>query len=71
MVVVLGMACVVWTVVELVRLSQPTPSLVGSSARRADPRSASSRPPRRPPLAAWDDEGRPIFVEDVSLRAPR
>jgi hypothetical protein len=65
------MACVVWTVLELVRLSQSTPSLVGASTRRADPRSASSRAHRRAPLAAWDDQGRPIFVEDVSLRAPR
>lgn len=68
MVFVLGMACVAWTVLELVRLSRETPSLV--RARSSSERPASVRP-RRAPLAAWDDQGRPIFVEDVSLRAPR
>lgn len=68
MVFVLGMACVAWTVLELVRLSRETPSLVGSRSMAGRP--APSRP-RHAPLAAWDDQGRPIFVEDVSLRAPR
>ena len=68
MVFVLGMACVAWTVLELVRLSRETSSLVGS--RPTTRRPAPSRP-RPAPLAAWDDQGRPIFVEDVSLRAPR
>ena len=68
MVFVLGMVCVAWTVLELVRLSRETPSLVGS--RSTGRRPAPSRP-RHAPLAAWDDQGRPISVEDVSLRAPR
>ena len=66
MVFVLGLACIAWTVFELVRMSRETPSLVGSRSR-PDPFAR----PRRLPLAAWDDQGRPIFVEDVSLRAPR
>lgn len=67
MVFVLGMVCVAWTLIELGRLARSTPSLVrrpGSSAR-------TSTGPQRLPLAAWDAEGRPIFVEDVTHRGPR
>jgi hypothetical protein len=69
MVYVLGLCCVAWTLVELVQLAQKTPTL----ARAAEP-IRPHRPtsgPRRAPLAAWDDQGRPIVVEDVSLRARR
>ena len=67
MVFIVGLCCVAWTIVELVRLSHATPSLVGSpeKTRRTMP-GASAR--RRMPLAAWDEQGRPIFVEDVALR---
>lgn len=68
MVFVLGMACVAWTVLELVRLARETPSLVRSRPSSGSP---TSTRPRRAPLAAWDEQGRPVFVEDVSLRAPR
>lgn len=68
MVVVLGLICVSWTILELVRLSRETPSLVRS---HPTPRRPSPSRPRPAPLAAWDDQGRPIFVEDVSLRGPR
>ncbi|MBK7947653.1 MAG: hypothetical protein IPK00_02660 [Deltaproteobacteria bacterium] len=69
MVYVLGLGCIAWTIFELARLAQPTPSL----ARAASP-TGSQRPspgPKRVPLAAWDDQGRPICVEDVSVRAAR
>ena len=68
MVYVLGMACIAWTVFELVRMARETPSLVRS--RPAAGARASVRP-RRLPLAAWDEQGRPIFVEDVSIRGSR
>jgi hypothetical protein len=67
MVFVLGMACVAWTVIELLRLARSTPSLLRTPS--SPPRSASGA--RRLPLAAWDAEGRPIFVEDVTHRGPR
>ena len=68
MVFVLGMTCIAWTVFELVRMSRETPSLV-----RPRPASRVDRSMRRDrqPLAAWDEQGRPIFVEDVSLRGSR
>jgi hypothetical protein len=72
MVYVLGIACIAWTVIELVRLANATPARV---QRRAPARAAESSPAharrRREPLAAWDDQGRPIFVEDVSPRGSR
>jgi hypothetical protein len=71
MIVAMGLACVVWTVIELARLSQATPSLVGSSAHRTGSAFPSSAASRRRPLAAWDAQGRPIFVEDVSRSQPR
>lgn len=71
MIELLGTACVAWTVIELVRLARETPSLVRPrGAHRAGPASRPSRP-RRTPLAAWDEEGRPIFVEDVAFRNAR
>ncbi len=68
MVYVLGMACIAWTVFELVRMARQTPSLVRS---RSAPRAPGANRLRRLPLAAWDEQGRPIFVEDVSHRGPR
>lgn len=68
MVYVLGLACIVWTVFELVRMGRETPSLVRTPPA---PRGPGVARPRRLPLAAWDDQGRPIFVEDVSHRGPR
>ena len=69
MVFVLGLCCVAWTIFELVRLAERTPSLAqpGGPARSRRPASG----PRRVPLAAWDDQGRPVFVEDVTLRGMR
>lgn len=80
MVYLLGLCCVAWTIVELVRLSRETNALAREAREttelaregapaRSRPRSASV--PKRVPLAAWDDQGRPIFVEDVSLRGRR
>lgn len=69
MVYVLGLCCVAWTIVELVRLSEPRAAFQPSR-----PTSAPKRPghaPRRAPLAAWDEHGRPVFVEDVSIRGAR
>lgn len=66
MVYVLGLGCIAWTIFELARLAQRTPSY----AKAASP-TRSERPspgPKRVPLSAWDDQGRPIFVEDVSVR---
>ena len=65
---VLGMACIAWTVFELVRMSRETPSLVRP---RPASRGDGSMRRDRPPLAAWDEQGRPIFVEDVSRRGSR
>lgn len=71
MVFLLGLACVAWTIIELVLLSRRTPALARESSPRATgPRTTTFRP-QRPPLAAWDEQGRPIFVEDVSLRVWR
>jgi len=69
MVYVLGLCCVAWTIVELVRLaslpkSVPQPIPVARAMR-------SGGGPRRVPLAAWDEQGRPVFVEDVSSRGAR
>lgn len=72
MIELLGIACVAWTVFELVRLARQTPALVrphGPHRRAAASRSAAR--PHRPPLAAWDEEGRPICVEDVAFRNVR
>ncbi len=68
MIYVLGLACIAWTVFELVRMARAMPSLVGG---RPTPRARAAARARRLPLAAWDDQGRPIFVEDVSHRGPR
>jgi hypothetical protein len=68
MVYVLGMACIAWTVFELVRMARETPSLVRTRAAQG---ARAPLRPRRLPLAAWDEQGRPIFVEDVSHRGPR
>lgn len=67
----LGIACVVWTVFELARLARETPSLVRPHATHRGASAHRSPRPRRTPLAAWDDEGRPIFVEDVAFRNAR
>jgi len=73
MVYLLGFACIAWTVIELVRLAQETPALVQHRAPARSPRTPAppGARPRREPLAAWDDQGRPIFVEDVSPRGTR
>ncbi len=68
MLYVLGLACIAWTVFELVRMARETPSLVRT---RPPARTQGPVRPRRLPLAAWDDQGRPVFVEDVSHRGPR
>lgn len=69
MVYVLGLGCIAWTIFELARLAQPTPSLARTASPLRSPRPSPS--PKRVPLAAWDDQGRPIFVEDVSVRGAR
>ncbi len=69
MVYVLGIACVGWTLYELVRIWRETDSWTRRSA--TTPRAAGFARARRSPLAAWDEQGRPIFVEDVSHRGPR
>ncbi|MFO0687560.1 MAG: hypothetical protein U0900_02525 [Myxococcota bacterium] len=71
MVYVLGLGCVAWTIVELMQLARPIPTLAraGEPERSRSPRSGAA--PRRAPLAAWDEQGRPIFVEDVSHRGRR
>jgi len=69
MVYVLGLVCVAWTVIELARLAHASPALL--YGRRAGDRRPAGARVRRAPLAAWDAEGRPIQVDDVSLRVPR
>jgi len=69
MVYVLGTACVGWTLFELVRIWRETDSWTPHSP--ATPRAGKPARARRSPLAAWDEQGRPIFVEDVSHRGPR
>lgn len=68
MIFVLGLACIAWTVFELVRMSREIPSRVRP---QASPRAPRASRPHRLPLAAWDEQGRPIFVEDVSIRGSR
>ncbi|MAG33397.1 MAG: hypothetical protein CL908_21180 [Deltaproteobacteria bacterium] len=56
----LGIACVAWTTLELVRMRDVSVAQVPASK----PSPASGQPsPRR--FAAWDDEGRRICVEDL------
>ncbi len=69
MVYVLGIVCVGWTVFELVRLVRESDSWTRESG--SPPRASATARARRAPLAAWDEQGRPIFVEDVSHRGPR
>jgi len=68
MVFALGLACIAWTVFELVRMTREMPSLVRPQSSL---RAHRAPRPHRLPLAAWDEQGRPIFVEDVSLRGSR
>lgn len=65
MIPLLGMTCVAWTAYEILRLVQaaarPTHAegIAGGEASRPSPR------PRRVRFAAWDEQGRPIDVEDL------
>ena len=68
MLYVLGLACIAWTVFELFRMTREVPSW---GPGRQAPQGRVGVRPRRLPLAAWDEQGRPIFVEDVSHRGPR
>lgn len=70
----LGIACVAWTLFELAALlrapatvAAPASAPVHVASKPAEARTRTARP-RRVPLAAWDESGRPICVEDVSLR---
>ena len=70
----LGIACVAWTTFELTRLLHARPGATGPSAgasrvarfQAACAVHAASRASRE--LAAWDDRGRRIPVEDLGLR---
>ncbi|MEZ4330609.1 MAG: hypothetical protein R3F35_02575 [Myxococcota bacterium] len=71
MIDLLGIGCVVWTVLELARLMRETPSRPRPDATHRGARADRSPRPRRAPLAAWDEAGRPIVVEDVAFRNAR
>ncbi len=68
MVTVVGIACVAWTIYEVVRLARGKPVLgptIGASPRDEAAAGESWRGPRASHFAAWDDHGRPIAVEDI------
>lgn len=70
----LGLACVAWTLYELSALLRAASQTRAATRLRPAPALSSSfrsARPRRAPLAAWDERGRPIFVEDVSVRGAR
>lgn len=69
MMYVLGIVCVGWTVYEIFRMIREAEVWTIDTAE--SPRTANLVRSRRSPLAAWDEQGRPIFVEDVSHRGPR
>ena len=69
MVILLGVACVAWTALELNRLMRAQPAF-GPAARVSshDSGTGPRRSPRVGRFAAWDDRGRPITVEDLGHR---
>ena len=75
LVYLLGLACVAWTIFELAALvraaseAQRRAGVAVANAPQSEP--AGRARSRRIPLAAWDDRGRPITVEDVSTRGAR
>ena len=66
----IGIACVAWTAMELLRMSAAATRVVPDGAGRTGvrpPNAARGRRAKR--FAAWDDRGRPIDVEDLGTAA--
>lgn len=72
MILLLGIACLTWTLFELARLCETAPTPLGPLSATGSP---ASRPnasaPGRKRFRAWDESGRSIQVDDLGARPGR